>query len=56
MASTTLLLLQVTEILDLVKRPKLSQEVQESNLITTGFRAKNQQAPSKVQESEVVSE
>jgi hypothetical protein len=49
-----LLLLRVIEIFDLVKRTKQSQEAQESNLITTGFRAKNQQVPSKVQESEVV--
>tara|TARA_B110001450_G_scaffold244044_1_gene255811 strand:- start:570 stop:749 length:180 start_codon:yes stop_codon:yes gene_type:complete len=51
-----LLTLRVTETLDQVKRLKPSLGVPESNLITTGFRARNQLVPSKVQESELVSE
>ena len=47
-------LLQVIEILDQVKRTKQLPEVQESNLIITGCRAKNHQVPSKVRESEMV--
>jgi hypothetical protein len=54
--STTLLTLQVIETLDLVRRLNLSLGVPASNLITTGFRARNQQVPSKVQESELVLE
>jgi hypothetical protein len=51
---TILQLRQAIEILDQVKRTKQSQEVQESNLITIGFRAKNHRVLSKVQESEMV--